>query len=100
MDMRAAAGTLAATRDQPSTATNAAAIGDPAPWLAALGGRDNIRECGAASSRVWLRLGDVDRLDETVLKQLGVRMIARAGDHAVQLLMDDADATAAMLQPA
>jgi N-acetylglucosamine PTS system EIICBA or EIICB component len=100
MEMRAAAGPLVATPDQPSTGTKAAPIGDPAPWQAALGGRDNIRECGAASSRVWLRLGDVDRLDEKMLKRLGVRMIARTADDSVQLLMDDADATAAMLQPA
>jgi PTS system N-acetylglucosamine-specific IIC component len=72
---------------------------DGAPWLAALGGRANVVEAGAASSRVWLRLLDPARVDEAGLTALGVRMIVRPSSDAVHLLVGDAGALAEILQP-
>ena len=83
----------AATRIAPKTM-------DAAAWLAALGGRANVVEAGAASSRVWLRLLDPARVDETALTALGVRMIARPSPEAVHLLLgDEARVVAQALQP-
>ena len=98
MEMRAAAGPLSAAA--PETAAPAAAMAtvDPSPWLAALGGRDNVLEAGAASSRIWLRLGDPGKLDEVALPALGVRMVARPGGDAVHLIVPDAAPIAAALQ--
>jgi PTS system N-acetylglucosamine-specific IIC component len=72
---------------------------DAGPWLAALGGRANVVEAGAASSRVWLRVFDPAHIDEPGLAALGVRMIARPSPHALHLLVGDADAVARILQP-
>jgi PTS system N-acetylglucosamine-specific IIC component len=100
MEMRAAAGSL-----QPATAKATTDVGpaptiDAAPWLEALGGRDNVIEAGSASSRVWLRVGDANRVDEQMLTRLGVRLVARPSSDSLHLLMDDADPIAAALQPA
>ena len=65
----------------------------------ALGGRDNVIEVGSATSRLWLRLADASRLDESELAKLGVRMVVRT-EGAVQLLIKDAEGVAAALQPA
>ena len=98
MEMRAAAGPLSVAA--PETAAPAAAMAtvDPSPWLAVLGGRDNVLEAGAASSRIWLRLGDPGKLDEVALPALGVRMVARPGGDAVHLIVPDAAPIAAALQ--
>jgi PTS system N-acetylglucosamine-specific IIC component len=97
MDMRAAAGPLSAgeavTEDKPI-----AAAADAGPWLEALGGRDNVRESGGASSRLWLKLGDPGLLNEAALTNLGVKMIARPVAGSVHLLVDDAEPIAAALQ--
>lgn len=98
MEMRAAAGTPAAA--PPAVAVRPIAATDPAPWLAALGGRENITTSGSASSRVWLDLADPARVDEAALTRLGVRMIARPSASSLQLIVDGADAIAAGLQPA
>ena len=66
--------------------------------LAALGGRGNVVEVGAASSRLWLRLSDPSELDENVLKALGTRAIARPGADIVHLIVGaDAEPIAASL---
>ena len=73
---------------------------DATSWLAALGGRSNVIEAGAASSRVWLRLLDPARVDEAGLTALGVRMIVRPSSDAMHLLVSgDADPVAQALQP-
>ena len=82
----------AATQTAPKTM-------DGGPWLAALGGRANVIEAGAASSRVWLRLQDPARVDEAGLTALGVRMIVRPSSDAVHLLVGDAAPIAQALQP-
>ncbi|WP_066807540.1 N-acetylglucosamine-specific PTS transporter subunit IIBC [Sphingomonas asaccharolytica] len=100
MEMRAAAGPLSAAVPVVESRPTAAAA-DPAPWLAALGGRDNISASGAASSRLWVDLADPARADEAALRQLGVRMIARPSANALQLILGaDAASVAAGLQAA
>jgi PTS system N-acetylglucosamine-specific IIC component len=100
MEMRAAAGPLsAAVAVAESRPTVTAA--DPAPWLAALGGRGNISASGAASSRLWVDLADPVRADEAALRRLGVRMIARPSANALHLILGaDAASVAAGLQAA
>jgi PTS system N-acetylglucosamine-specific IIC component len=100
MEMRAAAGPLSAAAPVAVSRPTVAAA-DPAPWLAALGGRDNIAASGAASSRLWVDLADPARADEAALRQLGVRMIARPSANALQLILGaDAASVAAGLQAA
>jgi PTS system N-acetylglucosamine-specific IIC component len=78
-----------------------AVAADPVPWLAALGGRDNVTASGAASSRLWIDLADPTRADEAALRKLGVRMIVRPSTNAMQLILGtDAAAVAVGLQAA
>jgi PTS system N-acetylglucosamine-specific IIC component len=100
MEMREAAGALASVGSEGAAARAVQPIADATPWLAAIGGRSNLRESGAASSRVWLELGDSNLLDQDALKKLGVRMIARPAADTIHLLVDDADSIAAALQAA
>ena len=100
MEMREAAGALASVGSEGAAARAGQPIADVTPWLAAIGGRSNLRESGAASSRVWLELGDSNLLDQDALKKLGVRMIARPAADTIHLLVDDADSIAAALQAA
>jgi PTS system N-acetylglucosamine-specific IIC component len=100
MEMRAAAGPLAAAESGMSTPAKPTAAVDAAPWLNALGGRQNVAEAGSASSRLWLRLQDAGKLDEAALGKLGVRMIARPAPGTIQLLVENAEPIAAALQPA
>ena len=101
MEMRAAAGPLSKVGDSNAEPhRKGEAAGDPAPWYAALGGRENIRESGAASSRLWLRLLDTGRIDDAALTKLGVRMIARPSSDTVHLIIGDAEPVAAILQSA
>jgi len=65
---------------------------DAAPWLAALGGRANLRGAGAASSRLWLDLADPGAADEAALRALGARAFARPSAHALHVILN-ADAT-------
>jgi PTS system N-acetylglucosamine-specific IIC component len=73
---------------------------DAQPWLAALGGRDNVIEAGAASSRLWLRLHDPAKLDAAALKALGTHAIATPGQDIVHLIVgaDAAPIAAGLLQ--
>ena len=100
MEMRVAAGPLVESAPQAETQPSSTPAADAWPWLKALGGRDNVRESGAASSRLWVKVGDATRLDEIALTKLGVRMIARPNSQTVQLLVADAEPIAAALQPA
>jgi PTS system N-acetylglucosamine-specific IIC component len=100
MEMRAAAGPLSAAAPVAESRPTVAAA-DPAPWLAALGGRDNVSASGAAASRLWVDLADPARADEAALRQLGVRMIARPSANALHLILGaDAASVAAGLQAA
>jgi len=98
--MRAAAGPLQAALAKSAAGIDRAAVADAAPWLDALGGRENVLESGSASSRVWLRVADDGAVDEGKLMKLGVRTIARPSADTIHLLLGDAEAIAAALQPA
>ena len=98
MEMRTAVGSLGASTPVYAAATMTEASADAAPWLEALGGQDNLREAGAASSRIWVELTDAARLDESALRKLGVRMIARPAAASIHLLVDHAEPIAAALQ--
>jgi PTS system N-acetylglucosamine-specific IIC component len=81
-----------------STAGPAIAKRDAKPWLAALGGRDNVIEAGAASSRLWLRLRDPAKLDAAALAALGTKAIATPAEGIVHLIVGaDAEPLAASL---
>jgi len=98
-EMRAAAGPLAipVAIAPPESGSPVAAV-DAKPWLAALGGRDNIAEAGAASSRLWLRLSDPSKMDSAALEALGTRAIATPGADIVHLILGmDAEPIAASL---
>jgi PTS system N-acetylglucosamine-specific IIC component len=100
-EMRAAAGALTATAAAPApvTAVRADKV-DARPWLKALGGRDNVVEAGAASSRLWLKLRDPAKLDTSALEALGTHAIARPGKDIVHLIVGtDAEPIAASLLP-
>ncbi len=86
MEMRAAAGPLTPVPVGDESAKPATKV-EAGPWLAALGGRDNLVAAGAASSRLWVDLTDAARIDEAALRALGVRMIARPGTNALQLII-------------
>ena len=99
MEMRASAGSLQLPAAEPVTGSSVP-VANVEPWLRALGGRDNVLEAGAASSRVWLRLAKVGAVQEKLLTGLGVRLIARPAPGTIHLLHKDADSIAAALQSA
>ena len=66
-------------------------LGDATPWIAALGGRANIASVAANPSRLMLRLADPALIDEAALRAIGLRALARPGDGALHLLVDDAE---------
>jgi len=87
IEMRAAAGTLAAAVALAPAAVAVTTRIDAEPWLAALGGRDNVVEAGAASSRLWLTLRDPAKLDATALRALGTKAIAAPATNVVHLII-------------
>jgi PTS system N-acetylglucosamine-specific IIC component len=63
-----------------------------------MGGRSNVMEAGAASSRLWVRLRDPGRIDAHALEGLGTRAIATPGKDIVHLIIGaDAEPIAASL---
>jgi N-acetylglucosamine PTS system EIICBA or EIICB component len=73
--------------------------GDAAALLAALGGRDNVREVSAAASRLRIGIGDAVRLDRTALGTLGLRGVALPHPGCVHLIVGPgAEAAAAALR--
>ncbi|HVI98145.1 MAG TPA: N-acetylglucosamine-specific PTS transporter subunit IIBC [Sphingomonas sp.] len=86
-EMRAAAGPLGTVIE--AREAEIAPIADVTPWLAALGGRDNLAEVVANPSRLMLRLRD-DAVDEPALTALGVRAVART-EGMLHLIVPDAE---------
>ncbi|MDB5681436.1 MAG: N-acetyl-D-glucosamine transporter [Sphingomonas bacterium] len=86
MEMRAATGPLARAPGVVEHATIEPSV-DSGPWLAALGGVNNIVAAGAAASRLWVDLADPFRIDEAALRALGVRMVSRPKANALQLII-------------
>lgn len=63
---------------------------DAAPWLAALGGAGNVKACERRDGRLMVSLGDGGRIDETALRALGVRAVARTAQGAHLVVGADA----------
>ena len=87
VEMRAAAGSLTAPAPVAVAASAPTAEVDAGAWLEALGGRANVIEAGAASSRLWLQLRDPAKLDRTALAALGTKAIAAPADGIVHLIV-------------
>jgi PTS system N-acetylglucosamine-specific IIC component len=67
--------------------------------LLALGGNQNIREIGAASTRLRVTVRDASSINEAALRALGLRGIARPTDETVHLVIGpEAAAARAALQ--
>ena len=60
-------------------------------WLAAVGGRSNLVDVAANSSRLMLRIADPALIDPPALDALGVRAIARPDERSLHLLLADAE---------
>ncbi len=58
-----------------------------AGWVAALGGRDNLREVAACTTRLRLELHDRARADEAALKHLGARGLLAVSTHGLQVVI-------------
>jgi PTS system N-acetylglucosamine-specific IIC component len=56
-------------------------------YLAALGGRDNLVEVSACTTRLRLIIADHGAVDEARLKALGARGIVRPSDKALQVIL-------------
>jgi PTS system N-acetylglucosamine-specific IIC component len=90
-EMRSVAGGLARSEPVDTAPVADGPVAEVAPWLEALGGRANILEVAANPSRLMLRLAEPSRMDETALRRLGLRAVARPGDGALHLLLDGAE---------
>jgi N-acetylglucosamine PTS system EIICBA or EIICB component len=65
--------------------------------LAALGGRENVREIGSvASSRLRVRVANAEAVDESAIRALGLRGIARPARDRVHVLVEPAAAEQAL----
>ena len=65
----------------------AAVVPDASKILAALGGRDNVREVDAFAGRLLVRANRPEIVDERALTALGIRGIARTTGAPLQLLV-------------
>ncbi|GAB2646261.1 glucose PTS transporter subunit EIIB [Vibrio panuliri] len=54
--------------------------------ISALGGLDNILDCGACATRLRLELKELSLLDEKALKQAGAIGVVRIDQHHVQII--------------
>ena len=81
------------------SARPAAPPADIGSWLAALGGRDNLKGCGVCDGRIYLEIMAADAVDEAALQALGVRATARPCRESLHLLLgSQARTIAAALQ--
>jgi len=74
-------------RAGPDTQAKPAAVPDASKILAALGGRDNVREVDAFAGRLLVRANRPEIVDERALTALGIRGIARTTGAPLQLLV-------------
>ena len=87
----------AARRAQADPASSATAAG----MLTALGGARNVTGVEAAANRLLVGLASASGIDETALRALGVRAIARTAPQRLQLVLgEDAGPLGAALAPA
>jgi len=90
-EMRNAAGPLGTAARPVERVAASQPAADPAPWLAALGGRGNIADVASNPSRLMLRLRDPSAIDEAALGALGLRALVWQGDAMLHLLIDEAE---------
>jgi PTS system N-acetylglucosamine-specific IIC component len=85
---------------EPPTATAAPfSINLARQLLQALGGTQNVREIGAASTRLLVSVRNASSIDESALRSLGLRGVARPGGDTVHIVIGPgADAARAALQ--
>jgi len=85
------AGEIRAQLRAPTAPPNAITPEVMAALLAALGGRENVREIEAvASSRLRVRVADAKAVDERALRSLGLRGVARPAADRVHVLVGPA----------
>ena len=105
VDIRAALG--GASRTAPAPVAIASPIAsapveveiEAGPWLAALGGAANLRATTACSSRLALTLADPSAADETALRALGARSLARPAAGSLHVIVGpEAEALAVALR--
>jgi N-acetylglucosamine PTS system EIICBA or EIICB component len=60
---------------------------DASAILAALGGQSNVREVGAASSRLRIAVTDALKVDEAALRKLGARAVIKPTASSVQVVV-------------
>ena len=72
---------------QPHVAADAGG-GTPAmQFVAAFGGRDNLRSVDACTTRLRLIVENPDRIDEAALRRLGARGVLKLGSNDVQVVL-------------
>lgn len=86
-DTPPAAGTPA--NAQPETPNNAPLPQNSraAKYVAALGGKDNLKTIDACATRLRLELADPSQANESALKQLGARGVVKAAGGSVQVVI-------------
>ena len=80
----------ASKADLPSQTITPAVAADNsrgAKYVAALGGKDNIRSCGACATRLRLEVCDVTRVNDATLKALGALGIVKTESGQVQVVI-------------
>jgi N-acetylglucosamine PTS system EIICBA or EIICB component len=87
-------------RDALRAPITAATSHDGAALLNALGGAGNVHGVETLAGRLGLKLSDVTRIDAAALQALGIRGIAHADAHSVQLLTPSAAAWESVLAQA
>ncbi|HVY86513.1 MAG TPA: N-acetylglucosamine-specific PTS transporter subunit IIBC [Caulobacterales bacterium] len=60
---------------------------DIAPWLAALGGKENLREIETCSSRICVRVNEAGRVDAEALQRLGARGVVMAARDVLHVVI-------------
>ncbi len=69
-------------------AVNTLVAGDPVlAFIAALGGADNLQNVDACTTRLRLRVANVDRIDEPALRRLGARGVLRLSSNDLQVVV-------------
>jgi PTS system N-acetylglucosamine-specific IIC component len=80
------AGEIRTALRTPESAPAPAAIDAPG-LLAAVGGRDNVIDVGTFAGRLLIRTARPEKIDESALRRLGIRGIARSAADSIQLLV-------------
>ena len=71
----------------PAAETPKAADSRAAKYVAALGGKENLRVVDACATRLRLEVNDPALVQDATLKQLGARGVVRVGANSVQVVI-------------